>query len=79
MATECNPFMNTSDDLFGLLAGLCSVFVLDLIKLALGFRQRFLVAAEGPWVLDELAIGEGREDFDANVNAHFRVRRFQVL
>jgi len=45
--------------------------VLDLIELALCFRQSIFVTTKEAQVFNEFAAGESRKDFEANVNTDF--------
>ncbi len=61
MATVLDPFVNAPHCLFCLFPCFRTVLVFDFIEPALGFGEgRFLFAKEAR-VLDELAIGQGRE------------------
>jgi len=53
--------------------------VLDLIELALCFRQSIFVTTEEAQVFNELAAEESRKDFEANVNTDFFGRGFKRL
>ena len=79
MATMLDTLMNAGDDTLGFATSLCLVLVLDLIELALCFRQSLFVLAEEARVFNELAVGESRKDFEANVNADFLGRGFKRL
>ena len=72
-----DPFRDTGDDLLSLATSLC--LVLDLIELTLRFRQSLFVLAEEAQVFNELAAGESRKDFEANVNADLLGRGFKRL
>ena len=71
MASGGDTLMDTGDDFLGLATGFGSVLVLDLVELALDFCQSLFVTTKEARVFDELAIGQSREDFQANVNADF--------
>ena len=53
--------------------------VLDLIELALCFRQSIFVTTKEAQVFNELAAGESRKDFETNVNADLLGRGFKRL
>jgi len=79
MATMLNTLMDTGDDFLGFATGFGSVLILHIVELALSFCQSLFVTAEEARVFDELAIGQSRKDFEANVNADFFGRGFQRL
>ena len=67
MPPIANPLMDTGNNLFGLpsFSGAANL----LCQFALCFGKGFFFFAEETWIVNELAIGESREGFQANVNA----------
>lgn len=70
MTTVLDTFMDAPNDFFRGSAFFRAMLGLDLIELALGFGESILFLTEEARVLDELAIGQGDEGFESNVNTN---------